>query len=96
MQSYINVGHSFAMGGILSISHDFRVMRSDRGWFCLPEVFLKMRFPDALVDLVRYLNTELWYYSDLLHPGQSCQCQNMSPVLYLVKSTQEGRLSKLG
>ena len=43
------------MGGILSISHDFRVMRSDRGWFCLPEVFLKMRFPDALVDLVRYV-----------------------------------------
>ena len=49
------LGHSYAMGGILGISHDLHVMRSDRGWFCLPEIFLKMRFPEALVDLIRYM-----------------------------------------
>lgn len=33
-------GHAFAAGAMLAFAHDFRVLRADRGWICLPEVDL--------------------------------------------------------
>lgn len=38
-------GHAFAGGGMLAMAHDFRVMRRDRGYFCLPEIDLAMGQP---------------------------------------------------
>jgi enoyl-CoA hydratase/carnithine racemase len=33
-------GHAFAAGAMLATAHDFIIMRSDRGYWCLPEVDL--------------------------------------------------------
>ena len=38
-------GHAFAAGGMLAMAHDFRVMRADRGFFCLPEIDMAMKQP---------------------------------------------------
>ncbi|MGH3376628.1 MAG: enoyl-CoA hydratase-related protein [Actinoallomurus sp.] len=46
-------GHAFAAGAMLSLSHDYRVMRADRGYFCLPEVDLGMPFTPGMSALVQ-------------------------------------------
>jgi enoyl-CoA hydratase/carnithine racemase len=46
-------GHCFAAGGILALAHDWRVMRADRGFFCLPEVDINMSFPVGMDALIR-------------------------------------------
>ena len=45
-------GHTFAGGLMMALSHDFRVMRSDRGYLCLPEVDLGIPFTDGMRELI--------------------------------------------
>jgi enoyl-CoA hydratase/carnithine racemase len=45
-------GHAFAAGAMLALAHDFRVMRSDRGFWCLPEVDIDMAFTPGMNALI--------------------------------------------
>ncbi|WP_137724627.1 enoyl-CoA hydratase/isomerase family protein [Prescottella subtropica] len=45
-------GHAFGAGAMLALAHDFRVMRGDRGYFCLPEVTLNMPFTVGMSGLL--------------------------------------------
>jgi enoyl-CoA hydratase/carnithine racemase len=46
-------GHAFAAGGMLALAHDHRVMRADRGYFCLPEVDLGLPFTPGMSALIQ-------------------------------------------
>ena len=46
-------GHAFAGGGMLSLAHDWRVMRNDRGFFCLPELDLGMPLVLGMRTLIK-------------------------------------------
>ncbi|SFC93996.1 Enoyl-CoA hydratase/carnithine racemase [Nocardioides terrae] len=46
-------GHAFGAGAMLAASHDWRVMRADRGYFCLPEVDLGVAFSAGMVALLQ-------------------------------------------
>ena len=46
-------GHVFAAGAMFALAHDFRVMRVDRGFFCLPEVDINIPFTPGMAALIQ-------------------------------------------
>jgi enoyl-CoA hydratase/carnithine racemase len=46
-------GHCFAAGAMLAVAHDARVMREDRGFFCVPEVDINIPFTKGMAALLQ-------------------------------------------
>lgn len=46
-------GHCFAAGAMLAVAHDTRVMREDRGFFCVPEVDINIPFTPGMSALLQ-------------------------------------------
>ena len=46
-------GHCFAAGAMLALAHDWRWMRADRGFFCLPEVDISIPFTPGMSALIQ-------------------------------------------
>lgn len=45
-------GHAFGLGAMLTLASDYKVMREDRGYFCLPEADLGMTLTERMNALV--------------------------------------------
>jgi enoyl-CoA hydratase/carnithine racemase len=62
-------GHVFAAGAMFSMAHDYRVMREDRGFFCLPEIDLPMPLAPGMTAVLKAkLDTRVLH--DLLLTGR--------------------------
>jgi len=48
-------GHAFAGGLFLALCADYRVMREDRGFCCMPEIDLGIELPPGTVALISYV-----------------------------------------
>jgi len=46
-------GHAFGMGALWGLAHDYRYMRVDRGYWCMPEIDLGMPLPATATELLR-------------------------------------------
>ena len=46
-------GHAFGNGAMLAGACDFRFMRADRGYFCLPEVDLGIQFSPSMIEWMK-------------------------------------------
>jgi len=51
-------GHTFAAGLFMAAYMDFRFMREDRGWICLPEVDINIPLLPAMIAICRATMTE--------------------------------------
>ncbi|MDP6979975.1 MAG: enoyl-CoA hydratase/isomerase family protein [Myxococcota bacterium] len=46
-------GHAFAAGAFLALACDYRVMRADRGWFCISEVDVGVPIGAPMTNLLK-------------------------------------------
>jgi enoyl-CoA hydratase/carnithine racemase len=46
-------GHAFAGGAMLALACDFRVMRAERGFFCIPEIDLGLPLHPGMASLIQ-------------------------------------------
>ena len=46
-------GHAFGAGAMLAMAHDFRVMRTERGYFCFPEADINIPFTPGMAALIQ-------------------------------------------
>lgn len=46
-------GHAFGAGAMLAMSHDYRLMREDRGYFCFPEADINIPFTPGMAALIQ-------------------------------------------
>ena len=46
-------GHIYAGGVFIALAQDYMIMRTDRGWFRLPEIQLKRSFSVGFLELAK-------------------------------------------
>jgi enoyl-CoA hydratase/carnithine racemase len=46
-------GHAFGAGAQISLAHDFRVMRTDRGYWCMPEIDMKAPLHPGMTSIIQ-------------------------------------------
>lgn len=46
-------GHAFAAGAFLALACDYRIMRADRGWFCISEVDVGVPIGTPMMNLLK-------------------------------------------
>ena len=80
-------GHAFAGGCMFAMAHDYRIMRTGRGFMCLPEIDLGMDLPPGMTSTVQCKCTPA-AYRELMFGGRFTaeQCLKMGVVDAVAKT----------
>ena len=69
-------GHAFGNGAMLACACDFRFMKKDRGYFCFPEVDIKIPFLPGMIAFVRKAIPE-YKFNELKLTGKKATAQEL-------------------
>jgi enoyl-CoA hydratase/carnithine racemase len=88
-------GHAFGDGAILFCNCDFRFMRSDRGFFCFPEVDINIPFLPGMLAMMKkampYYKLEELVYSGKRASGKELEEELMKEALAFARTFTKGR-----
>jgi len=78
-------GNAYAGGAIMASGMDFRIMRSDRGRYCFPEINVKIPFTDVFMEIVKVIPTpalEEMLFTGKALGGEECFERNVVHKIY--------------
>jgi len=78
-------GHAFGNGAMLACACDFRFMRSDRGFFCFPEVDIDIPFLPGMLAWCKKAIPDYYFY-ELYLTGKRATAPEMEQNRVLVKA----------
>lgn len=81
-------GHAFGNGAIISCACDFRFMKSDKGYFCFPEVDLGIPFLPGMIAFVKKA-MPYYLYNDLKLTGRRVGAVELAEKHFLEKASPD-------
>ena len=78
-------GHAYGNGAITACACDFRFMRSDRGFFCFPEVNLGIPFLPGMLAWVRKAIPE-YFFEQMMFTGQRKTAEELEANHVILKA----------
>ena len=81
-------GHAFGNGAIISCACDFRFMKSDRGFFCFPEVDLGIPFLPGMIAFVKKA-MPYYLYNELKLTGRRVGAVELAEKHFLEKASPD-------